>query len=178
MRRDDALRIALVRAVEEALPERIPPERLLEAHAAAGEPAQGEAWIARRAAYLVDHALAGYRDVLDRAELHLSGAWPFVLAAVAYYFVNRGTVAIVVALAQGTAVLQSWRHNFGSLYDLLSTGAAFSLGALLATQYAVIGMVGTLFVVLPLVLACDGYRRFTRDRTAPAAESETERKAA
>jgi hypothetical protein len=81
MRRDDALRIALVRAVEEALPERIPPERLLEAHAAAGEPEQGEPWIARRAAYLVDHALAGYRDVIQRAEVRLSGAWPFVLAA-------------------------------------------------------------------------------------------------
>ena len=81
MNRNDARQIALVRAVEETTPERIPAERLLEAHAAAGEPAQGATWIARRAAYLVDHGLAAHRDVLERAEVHLSGTWLFVLAA-------------------------------------------------------------------------------------------------
>jgi hypothetical protein len=81
MNRSDALRIALVRAVEETVPERIPAERLLEAHAAAGEPAQGAPWIARRAGYLVDHGLAAYRDVLERAEVHLSGTWLVVAAA-------------------------------------------------------------------------------------------------
>ena len=81
MNRNDARQIALVRAVEETVPDRIPAERLLEAHAAAGEPAQGAPWIARRAAYLVDHGLATYRDVLERAEVRLSGTWVFVLAA-------------------------------------------------------------------------------------------------
>ena len=103
---------------------------------------------------------------------------PFLAAGLAYYAVNRGAVVVVVSLAEVTRLSNAWRRNFGSVYDLLSTGAAFSLGALLATHYASIGMVGTLFVALPLVLACDGYRRFARDRgAAPPAETE-DRKAA
>ena len=85
---------------------------------------------------------------------------------------------VVVALAEGVGLAESWRRNFGSAYDLLSTGATFSLGALLATHYATIGMVGTLFVALPLVLACDGYRRFTRDTSGSAPEAVDECRAA
>lgn len=103
---------------------------------------------------------------------------PLLAAAVAYYAVNRISVAVVVALAQGLGLGESWQRNFGSVYDLLSSGAAFSLGALLATHYAGIGMVGTLFVVLPLVLACDGYRRFARDAKSGEPEAESERRAA
>ncbi len=103
---------------------------------------------------------------------------PFLAAGAAYYAVNRGTVVVVVALAQGIGLARSWRSNFGSVYDLLSTGAALSLGTLLATHYAGIGMVGTLLVVLPLVLACDGYRRFTRDASAEPGEAPAERRAA
>lgn len=103
---------------------------------------------------------------------------PLLGAAIAYYAVNRTTVAVVVAIAQGLGLGESWRRNFGSVYDLLSSGAAFSLGALLATHYAGIGMVGTLFVALPLVLACDGYRRFARDARPSEPEAESERRAA
>lgn len=103
---------------------------------------------------------------------------PLLFAALAYYAVNRSSVVVVVAIAQRIGLNESWRRNFGSAYDLLSTGAAFSLGALLATHYAGIGMVGTLFVVLPLVLACDGYRRFARDAKPSGTEAESERRAA
>lgn len=103
---------------------------------------------------------------------------PFLAAALAYYVVNRATVVIVVAIASGLGPGESWRRNFGSAYDLLSTGAAFSLGALLATHYAGIGMVGTLFVALPLVLACDGYRRFAREAKPGGHEEVSERRAA
>jgi hypothetical protein len=76
--------VVLVRAVEETLPRRIAPEILLEAHAAAGDTADEAGWIARRAAYLVDHALARFRGVLERAPFGLPGAWPLVgLGAVA-----------------------------------------------------------------------------------------------
>ncbi|MEO5619056.1 MAG: hypothetical protein ABIS67_14905 [Candidatus Eisenbacteria bacterium] len=103
---------------------------------------------------------------------------PLLAAAVAYYALNRAAVVIAVALAQSIGLRESWRRNFGSAYDVLSTGAAFSLGALLATHYAGIGMVGTLFVALPLVLACDGYRRFARDAKASEPEAHSERRAA
>ena len=103
---------------------------------------------------------------------------PFLAAGLAYYAINRGAVTVVVSLAERIGLRASWRRNFGSAYDLISTGAAFSLGTLLATQYASIGMVGTLFVALPLVLACDGYRRFTRDARPASAEPAGERKAA
>jgi len=103
---------------------------------------------------------------------------PFLAAGAVYYLVNRATVVIVIAISQGLSAREAWRRNFGSAYDLLSTGAAFSLGALLATHYAGIGMVGTLFVVLPLVLACDGYRRFTREAKSEVPADDSERRAA
>jgi len=103
---------------------------------------------------------------------------PFLAAAAAYYLVNRAAVAVVIAISQGISPRESWRRNFGSAYDLLSTGAAFSLGALLATHYSGIGMVGTLFVALPLVLACDGYRRFTREAKSEQPADDSERRAA
>jgi len=54
----------------------------------------------------------------------------------------------------------------------LSAGAIFSLGALLATHYQGIGMVGTLLVALPLMLACDGLRRFNRQSDSRPADAE------
>lgn len=91
---------------------------------------------------------------------------PFLAAAAVYYAVNRGTVVVVVALAESIGVRESWHRNFGSTYDPLSCAGTLSLGALLATQYGSLGMIGTVFILLPLVLACDGYRRFTRDTRA------------
>jgi hypothetical protein len=122
------------------------------------------------------HALGGTPaliDLVSRVQL-----LPFLGAALAYYAVNRGAVAVVVALAESLSLRESWRRNFGSVYDVLSSGAAFSLGVLLATHYASIGMVGTLFVALPLVLAADGYRRFTRESEAAPRDDRSDRKAA
>jgi hypothetical protein len=50
MEQESVARVMLVRAVEEVLPQRIAPETLLEARIAAGDPPEGETWIARRAA--------------------------------------------------------------------------------------------------------------------------------
>lgn len=104
---------------------------------------------------------------------------PILVAVAAYYVVNRGTVVVVVALAESISLGASWHRNFGSTYDPLAYGGTASLGALLATQWGTLGMIGTVFIALPLVLACDSYRRFTRDSSAPAAEPPaSERKAA
>jgi hypothetical protein len=99
---------------------------------------------------------------------------PFMAAAGLYYVVNRGAVSLAVASSTGVTPVAAWRANFGTGYELLASGAVLSLGALLAAHYEAIGMAGTLLVVLPLILACDGLRRFTR-RERPAAESEQAR---
>ena len=78
MEQETAARVVLVRAVEETLPESIAPETLLEAHVAAGDPADGPAWIIRRAHYLIDHALAAYGEVLHRLEATLPSPALFI----------------------------------------------------------------------------------------------------
>ena len=88
MRQEDAARVVLVRAVEETLPQRIAPETLLEAHAAAGEPTDAPAWVVRRAAYLVDHVLGPFRGLLARSALALPG--PGLTVGIAFV---RGLVA-------------------------------------------------------------------------------------
>jgi hypothetical protein len=133
--------------------------------------------LAVAAGYWCFHALAGKDRPLIDLVSHIQ-LLPFLAAAPAYYLVNRGAVAVVVAIAEKLTLAESWRRNFGSAYDVLSTGAAFSLGILLATHYASIGMVGTLFVLLPLILACDGYRRFTRDAKHESEEDDSKRHAA
>lgn len=86
---------------------------------------------------------------------------PFLAAAVVYYAVNRIAVTAAVAIDGSFSLAASWRRNFGNVYEVLSTGAVFSLGILLAVHYEGIGMTGTLLVLLPLVLAADGYRRYS-----------------
>ncbi len=103
---------------------------------------------------------------------------PFVVAALVYYAVNRGAVVVVVALAESIGLGESWHRNFGSTYDPLSCAGTLSLGTLLATQYGALGMIGTIFIVLPLALACDSYRRFAREPRPAAPQSAEDRKAA
>lgn len=126
MLRGEARKIALVRAVEETAPDRIPSEMLLEAHAAAGEPAQGATWIARRASYLVDHSLAAYRGVLERAELHLSGPWPFVALAALIGLASNylGPTGRIHVVFNPIVILVVW--NLGAYVGLAAAGAFFS----------------------------------------------------
>lgn len=100
MHQEDAARVVLVRAVEETAPERIAADTLLEAHAAAGDPAEGEAWIVRRARYLVDHALGGFAPVLDQTRVALPGPWlsigvAVVLGAASNYLGPRRHIHVV-----------------------------------------------------------------------------------
>jgi len=104
-----------------------------------------------------------------------------IAPALVYYAINRGAVVLAVASSEGIAPAAAWRRNFSNAYEALSSGAVFSLGALLGTHYQGIGMVGTLLVALPLMLACDGLRRATersaREVAAPPA-SDSDRRAA
>ncbi len=78
MEQETAARVVLVRAVEEMLSDRIAPEALLEAHIAAGDPAEGALWIIRRANYLIDHVLGAYSEVIHRLETTLPRPWLFI----------------------------------------------------------------------------------------------------
>lgn len=105
---------------------------------------------------------------------------PFVAAAAVYYVINRGAVVLAIASCEGLPLWSAWQRNFGSGYEALSSGAVFSLGALFATHFQGIGIAGTLLVALPLLLACDGLRRFHQraNREEPEAAPENHRDAA
>lgn len=102
---------------------------------------------------------------------------PFVMAAVAYYAVNRAAVCSIVALHERVPPRRVWREAFGHAYEPLSAGAVFSLGVLLALHYSAIGPVGTVLVLLPLLIAFDGYRRRITEHRA-GGSGEPERRAA
>ena len=75
MEQEKAARVVLIRAVEEVLPEHIAPETLLEAHLAAGNPAEGPPWIVRRADFLIDHTIGAYGAVLQRVKTIHPSVW-------------------------------------------------------------------------------------------------------
>jgi hypothetical protein len=106
-------------------------------------------------------------ESLSRLQVHV-----FVVPGLAYYALNRGAVSLAVAMSQRTTLLAAWRGCFGHSFEWISTGGIFSLGALLATHYTGIGMAGTLLVILPLVLAFDGLRRYWRSQE-PSSMSES-----
>ncbi|HEY6193715.1 MAG TPA: hypothetical protein VI504_01625 [Candidatus Eisenbacteria bacterium] len=136
----------------------------------------GQTVLAVGAGGLVYHTLAG-PGMLHATAISTSGLLPLGLAALAYACVNTGSVSLAVGLTERVAPWRAWWANFGSLYELLSTWALFSLGALLAVLYSLAGPLGTAFVSLPLLLAHDSYRRYLERRDG-AAEAGTERRAA
>ncbi len=119
----------------------------------------GQTVLAVGAGSLAYHSLAGAAGLHPGAIVR-SGLVPMLASAAAYAFVNTGSVSIAVGLTERVAPWRAWWANFGSLYELLSTSALFSLGALLAVLHAVAGPLGTVLVSLPLLLAHDSYRRY------------------
>jgi hypothetical protein len=89
-----------------------------------------------------------------------NGMLPLAAAGAAYALVNTGLVSVAVGLTEHVAPWRAWWTNFGSIYELLSSSALFSLGGLFAVIFSIAGPAGTLFLVLPLLLAHDSYRRY------------------
>jgi hypothetical protein len=110
MEHESVAKVLLVRAVEEALPTRIPPEALLEAHLAAGNPAEGAPWIARRAAYLVEHHLGSYNIAVPRPETALRAHWWLILLAALLGLASNylGPSAKIHALWNPILILIAW----------------------------------------------------------------------
>ena len=136
--------VAVAGLVAEALVIRKPPVRFL-FNAAQGALAIG-------AAGLVYHALAG-PGVALAAVFTQAGVAPLIAAAATYALINTGSVSLAVGLTEHVSPWNAWRANFGSMYELLSNSALFSLGALLAALYSLAGPLGTVLVSLPLLLA-------------------------
>jgi len=116
--------------------------------------------------------------------LHLiSPAGPFALhdarlllelatAAATYYMLNRSLVTAVLALDGALPMSLVWRRNFGLFRDLVPSGAALSLGVLLAVLHQQAGLVAVAFVLLPALLVFEAHRRLytataTRDGSRP-----------
>jgi len=136
----------------------------------------GQTVLAVGAGGLVYHALVGPAG-LHGAAIVQSGVVPLLAAAAAYALINTGAVSLAVGLTEGVAPWRAWWTNFGSVYELLSTSALFSLGALFAVLYSLAGPLGTAFLSLPLLLAHDSYRRYMK-RADDSAERGADRRAA
>jgi hypothetical protein len=136
-----------------------------------------QASIAVGAASLVYAMLGGGRASVSSL-LYGFELLPFAGAAAVYYVINTGAVSLAVALSEGVSPWSAWRRNFGTRYQLLGVGGLISLGALLASHYAVTGAGGTLIVLLPLLLVHEGYRHYSKARLEAPGPSEAERDAA
>ena len=88
------------------------------------------------------------------------------LAGVVYFAINSGAVTLAVHVADHVPLRRAWRTNFGNRFEVLSSGALISLGALLADQYRRGGVAAALTVTLPVVLAFLAYREHLA-RAAP-----------
>ncbi len=99
-----------------------------------------------------------------------------LVAAIAYFAINTGTVSLAIALHEGESLPRVWWINFGTRYELLANGGLFSLGALLAGAVALQGAAATALILCPLLIAYQGYRWYAlaRPATRPS-DSEAER---
>jgi uncharacterized membrane protein YkvI len=112
-------------------------------------------------ASFVYHRLAAPVPMLEQV-FTVRGLTAIVLAAATYALVNGGLVSLVVGLSERMSPLRVWRTNFGSRYELFSNSALVSLGVVIAVLFALAGPLGLVFVVMPLLLAYDSYRRVVR----------------
>lgn len=93
-------------------------------------------------------------------------------SAVVYYACNRALVAAVLALDGALPLPQVWQRNFGWRRDALPSGAALSLGVLLAYLHQEVGVVAVAFVLLPALVVFEAHRRvhaLANQRSASAA---------
>ena len=125
---------------------------------------------------VVYHALSN-PGAMSAATILAAGLLPLAAAAAAYALANTGAVSVAVGLTEAIAPWRAWWRNFGSLYELLSTSALFSLGTLIAVLYSLAGPLGTALVSLPLLLVHDSYRRYLRREGEPGEREEAQRAA-
>ncbi len=90
--------------------------------------------------------------------------------AIAYTLVNTFAVSVMIGLEQRMSPFTAWRVNFANAYEVVSNGALFALGVVLALLIRMIGPAAVVLVGLPVVLAWLSYRHVLR----ASAESDDE----
>lgn len=128
-------------------------------------------------ASLALHAVAGARPFGDGlpAPLALAGLGA---AALVYFAINSASVAGAIALVDRIPFVHVWRTNFGSRFNLFSTGALFSLGALIAVVHSLAGPVYSLLGALPLLITYAAYRLVYEQQEPARRGEDSERHAA
>src|SRR5262245_51749901 len=118
---------------------------------------------------LLLHGLAPYGPFeLRGARLLLT----LLAAAATYYACNRALVTAVLTLDGPLPASLVWRKNFGWDRDLVPSGAALSLGVLLAQLHQQAGAVALVFVMLPALLVFQAHRRLYATPSAPVPNGE------
>ncbi len=84
---------------------------------------------------------------------------PLLAAAVTYYACNRGLVMTILSLDLWTSPRSIWLQDFGVRRDLLPTGAAFSLGVLLAHEVQSHGPAALVLLLFPGAFVLEAHRR-------------------
>jgi hypothetical protein len=128
-------------------------------------------------ALTVGASVAVLRAFSPQGVLALSDGWRFlalIAAAAVYYIVNRAIVTGVLALDGHLGLLAVWRGNFGMRRDALPSGAALSLGVLVADLYSHSGVAALVFVLLPAWIVFGAHRRMLTRGPGAVSEPETE----
>ena len=86
----------------------------------------------------------------------------------AYWLVNTGAVSLAIAWHDGLSVPHVWRTNFGHRYEIIATGALFSIGSLVAGHMRDHGPSALLLALLPMLAAWEGWRYFLTRRAVAA----------
>ena len=79
--------------------------------------------------------------------------------AAAYTLVNTVAVSLMIGLEHRMSPFYTWRVNFANAYEMVSNGALFSMGVMLALLIQLIGPSAVALVALPVALAWLSYRR-------------------
>ncbi|MFA5889679.1 MAG: HD-GYP domain-containing protein [Actinomycetota bacterium] len=81
---------------------------------------------------------------------------PLCVVSAAYFLVNTGLVAGMVALVRRLPMREVWRENFLSI--VASTFAFAVLGVLLAVLYVQMGLAAVVFILVPLLVARSAFQ--------------------
>lgn len=98
---------------------------------------------------------------------------PLLAGATTFYVVNRACVLGILSVDLGLAPQRVWRQDFGVRRDVLPSGAALSLGVLLAHEYQAMGPLTLALLVLPALFVLEAHRRAAAAGAAPARDERT-----
>jgi signal transduction histidine kinase len=112
------------------------------------------------------HAQSGGAPAALHAFREPAAVVPFLNAGLAYFAVNTGLVAAVVALWEGEPFWRAWRENYGYADDLATTLALFLLSPLMVLAFLALGPAGLAFFFVPMLMVRNASARYIELRAA------------